>query len=62
MSTQPAPRHTAGHAWHLTDYLRILHKRRWLAVPTFLVVFLSGALSSLRAIPIYEAKTQILID
>src|SRR5215471_6025608 len=62
MSTQPAPRHAAGHAWHLTDYLRILHKRRWLAVPTFLVVFLSGALNSLRAIPIYEAKTQILID
>ena len=63
MTTHPAaPRHAHGHAWHLTDYLRTLHKRRWFAVPTFLVVFLSGALSSLRAVPIYEATTQILIE
>ena len=62
MSTQPAPRQSPGHGWHLTDYLRILHKRRWFAVPTFLVVFLSGALSSLRAIPIFEATTQIMIE
>jgi len=63
MTTHPsAPRQTPGQAWHLTDYMRTLHKRRWFAVPTFLVVFLSGALSSFRAVPIYEATTQILIE
>ncbi|MFI5177693.1 MAG: GumC family protein [Vicinamibacterales bacterium] len=51
-----------GHSWHPTDYLRVLHKRRWFAIPTFLVVFLSGALGSLRAIPIYEATTQVMIE
>jgi capsular exopolysaccharide synthesis family protein len=40
----------------------VLHKRRWFAIPTFLVVFLSGALGTLRAIPIYEATTQVMIE
>lgn len=55
-------RHPSGRAWHPTDYLRTLYKRRWIALPAFLIVFVSGALSSLRTVPIYEARTQILIE
>ena len=48
--------------WHPTDYLRILYKRRWVALPAFLLVFVSGALDTIRAVPIYEARTQLLIE
>jgi capsular exopolysaccharide synthesis family protein len=57
---------TAGHShdtrWHPTDYLRIVYKRRWIAVPAFLLVFVSGALETIRAVPIYEARTKVLIE
>jgi capsular exopolysaccharide synthesis family protein len=55
-------RHAAEHAWHPTEYLRVLYKRRWIAIPAFLLVFLSGTLSSIRTVPIYEAQTQVLIE
>lgn len=48
--------------WHPTDYLRILYKRRRVALPAFLLVFVSGALDTIRAVPIYEARTQLLIE
>jgi succinoglycan biosynthesis transport protein ExoP len=48
--------------WHPTDYVRIFYKRRWVAIPAFLLVFVSGALDAIRAIPIYEARTQLLIE
>ena len=48
--------------WHPTDYLRIAYKRRWIAIPAFLLVFVSGAVEAIRAIPIYEARTQLLIE
>jgi polysaccharide biosynthesis transport protein len=47
---------------HLTDYIRVVYKRRWIAVPTLLVVFLVGALNSYRTTPIYEARTQLIIE
>ena len=49
-------------SWHPSDYLRVLYKRRWVAVPGFLLVFLWGAIGTIRAVPIYEARTQILIE
>jgi uncharacterized protein involved in exopolysaccharide biosynthesis len=49
-------------SWHPSDYLRVLYKRRWVAVPGFLLVFLWGAIGTIRTVPIYEARTQILID
>ena len=55
-------RQTADSWWHPTDYLRTLYKRRWVALPAFLLVFVSGALDTIRAIPIYEARTQLLIE
>ena len=63
--TQPSvstPRHSSESWWHPTDYLRILYKRRWVAIPAFLLVFVSGALETIRAVPIYEARTQLLIE
>lgn len=58
----PAPRHSSESWWHPTDYLRILYKRRWVAIPAFLLVFVSGALETIRAVPIYEARAQLLIE
>jgi uncharacterized protein involved in exopolysaccharide biosynthesis len=47
---------------HLTDYLRVIYKRRWVAGSAFLLVFLTAATTSLRKTPIYEATTQLLIE
>jgi capsular exopolysaccharide synthesis family protein len=49
-------------SWHPTDYLRMLYKRRWVAIPGFLFVFVTGAIGSMRTVPIYEARTQLLIE
>jgi succinoglycan biosynthesis transport protein ExoP len=55
-------RSTPSRAFHPTDYLRTFYKRRWVAVPGFLLVFLSGAIGSLRTVPIYEATTPVLVE
>jgi polysaccharide biosynthesis transport protein len=55
-----SPTHKSS--WHPTDYVRVLYKRRWVAIPGFLLVFLSGAIGSLRTVPIYEARTQLMIE
>src|SRR3954451_6845263 len=47
---------------HLMDYVRVIYKRRWVAIPAFLIVFTIGAINSFRTTPIYEAHTQLLID
>jgi capsular exopolysaccharide synthesis family protein len=47
---------------HASDYLRIVYKRRWIAIAGFLVVFVSGAMGSLRTAPVYEARTQLIIE
>jgi succinoglycan biosynthesis transport protein ExoP len=47
---------------HLTDYLRVIYKRRWVATPAFLAVFALGAINSYRTTPLYRASTQILIE
>ena len=46
----------------LNDHIRVLYKRRWIAVSAFLVVFLYAAVSTLRTTPLYEATTQIRIE
>lgn len=55
-------RHLSDQVWHPTEYLRVLYKRRWVALPAFLLVFLSGTLTSIRTVPVYEAQTQLLIE
>jgi capsular exopolysaccharide synthesis family protein len=47
---------------HLMDYVRVLYKRRWVAIPAFLIVFAVGAINSYRKVTIYEARTQIMIE
>src|SRR3990172_1802653 len=58
---KPAIAHL-GDEKHLTDYVRVLYKRRWVALPVFLIVFVAMAVNSLRETPIYQAKVQLLIE
>ena len=63
MATPVSPhRPIAAATWHPTEYLRILYKRRWIAIPGFVLVFVAGAVSSLRTIPLYQATTQIMVE
>ena len=56
------PQDYGGQGFHLLDYVRVLYKRRWTATTAFAVVFLSVAAYTLTAIPIYEARVQLLIE
>jgi len=47
---------------HLMDYARILYKRRWIALPVFLIFFVVGAVNALRQVPVYQGRTQVLIE
>ena len=47
---------------HLMDYVRVVYKRRWVAIPVFLGVLAVGAINSYRTTPLYRASTQILIE
>ena len=47
---------------HVMDYLRTFYKRRWIAIPVFLIVFVIGAVNALRQTPIYQGRTQLLIE
>jgi capsular exopolysaccharide synthesis family protein len=55
-------RRPSGQAFHPTHYLRVFYKRRWIAIPGFLLVFLSGAIDSVRTVPIYQATMQLMIE
>jgi polysaccharide biosynthesis transport protein len=69
MNPEPRPRpqvnmHVNSHEdeKHLIDYLRVLYKRRWVAIPAFLVILVVGVINTYRTTPIYEAHSQILIE
>src|SRR5262247_3929047 len=47
---------------HLSDYLRVLYKRRWPAMTVFLIVFVSTCIITFTATPIFNARAQILIE
>src|SRR6478672_6532319 len=47
---------------HLLDYVRVVYKRRWIAIPIFLLVVVAGSLNALRETPIYRARTQLMIE
>ena len=47
---------------HLSDYVRVLYKRRWTALTAFLIVVLTVAVYTFTATPIYQARVQILIE
>lgn len=52
----------SGQSFHPTHYLRVFYKRRWVAIPGFLLVFLSGAVDSVRTVPIYQSSAQLMIE
>ena len=52
----------AGDEVHLTDYVKVLYKRRWPAITAFLIVVLSVTVYTFTATPIFEARVQILIE
>ena len=69
MSTEPRPKvnvaqlvHQHDEERHLMDYVRVVYKRRWVAIPVFLAVFTLGAINSYRTTPLYRASTQLLIE
>jgi polysaccharide biosynthesis transport protein len=57
-SINPAP----SSEKHVMDYVRVLYKRRWVALPVFLVLFIVGAVNALRQTPFYQSRVQLLIE
>jgi polysaccharide biosynthesis transport protein len=55
-----------GSSWtariHLSDYLRVVYRRRWLAVVVFLAVVLGAAVYTYTAEPLYQAQASVLIE
>jgi succinoglycan biosynthesis transport protein ExoP len=51
-----------GQEVHLTDYVKVLYKRRWTAVTAFLLVVGSVTVYTFTATPIFEARTRLLIE
>src|SRR4026207_1107719 len=47
---------------HIRDYVRVLYKRRWVAIPAFLIVFVTMTLNTLRETPLYQGRAQLLIE
>jgi capsular exopolysaccharide synthesis family protein len=47
---------------HLSDYLKVLSRRRWPALTAFVMVVLTVLVYSFTATPIYKARVQLLIE
>lgn len=47
---------------HLRDYWRVVMKYRWTVVTLFIIVFVTVAIATFSAEPVYKATAQILID
>ncbi|CAN5704519.1 exopolysaccharide regulatory tyrosine autokinase VpsO [soil metagenome] len=68
MKLAPRPRPRAGlgeshiEEKHIRDYVRILYKRRWIAIPAFLIVFSTMTVNALRETPLYQGRAQLLIE
>jgi succinoglycan biosynthesis transport protein ExoP len=56
------PSQEVAPAPHLTDYLKVLHKRRWTAATALLVVLACVTVYTFTATPIFEARTRLLIE
>jgi succinoglycan biosynthesis transport protein ExoP len=52
----------SGRDVHLLDYVRVIYKRRWIAITAFLLVVGSVTVYTFTAIPVFEAKTRLLIE
>src|SRR5262245_51916499 len=58
----PPASHPVLEEKHVLDYLRVVYRRRWIALPVFLVLFVIGAVNALRQTPVYQAHAQLLIQ
>ena len=47
---------------HLLDYVRVLHKRRWVAATAFVIVLVSVTMYTFTVTPVFEAGTRLLIE
>ena len=47
---------------HLGDYLRVLHKRRWLAITAFTLIVGATVVQAFTATPIFQARVRLLIE
>ena len=54
---QPEPREG-----HLSDYLKVLSRRRWPALTAFVLVVVGTLVYTYTATPLYEARVQLLIE
>ena len=62
LAPSAAPHEAGVGAPHLTDYFKVLHKRRWTAATAFLLVLASVTVYTFTATPIFEARTRLLIE
>jgi capsular exopolysaccharide synthesis family protein len=58
----PVRSESGGEEKHLWDYARVIYKRRWIAIPAFLLVFSVMTFNSLRETPLYRTQVQLLIE
>jgi capsular exopolysaccharide synthesis family protein len=58
----PPVTHPTPDEKHVMDYVRVVYRRRWIALPVFLIVFVVGAVNALREIPIYQARVQMILQ
>lgn len=47
---------------HLMDTVRTIYRHRWIALTTFLVLFLGAAIRTFTTTPTYEGQVQLLLD
>ena len=58
----PVRSESGGDEKHLWDYVRVVYKRRWIALPIFLLVFATLTFNSMRETPYYRSQVQLLIE
>ncbi len=58
----PTRTESAGEEKHIWDYVRVVYKRRWIAIPTLVLVFGTMTFNSMRETPIYRSQAQLLIE
>jgi capsular exopolysaccharide synthesis family protein len=47
---------------HLMDHVKVIYKRRWIAMTVFVIALLSAVAYTFTATPIFEARTRLLIE
>src|SRR5262245_31701200 len=58
----PTITHPTPDEKHVMDYLKVVYRRRWVALPVFLIVVIVGTVNALREVPIFQARVQMLIQ